>query len=67
MVLSHFLQKVNFAQRNICNFSRFFCLGGVWEGGGDETFPKFAKVLPKVSPKFWQNFMSSKFKKNTQH
>jgi len=35
-------------------------VGGGWRGGVDETFPKFAEV----SPKFWQNFMSSKFKKN---
>jgi len=41
--------------------------GGGWGGGGDETFPKFGnfpKVSPKVLPKFWQNFMSSKFQKN---
>jgi len=44
----------------------FFWEGG-WKGGGDETFSKFVKVSPKVLPKFWQNFMSSKFqkKKNT--
>jgi len=64
MVLSQFRQKVNFAQCSIYKFSRVFIWGVKgWGGGGDETFPKFAGVLPKVSPKFWQNFMSSKFQK----
>jgi len=39
-----------------------FFWGGGWGGGDDETFPKFAKSL--VLPKFWQNFMSSKFQNN---
>jgi len=36
-----------------------------WEGeGGEEGAKKLSQNLPKVSPKFWQNFMSSKFPKN---
>jgi len=53
MALSQFRQKLFFAKCSIYNFSLpFFGRGG---RGGDKTFPK-------VSPKFWQNFISSKFK-----
>jgi len=36
-----------------------------WGGeGGEEGATKLSQNLTKVSPKFWQNFMSLKFKKN---
>jgi len=37
-----------------------FFFGG---GEGEEGAAKVSQNLPKVSPKFWQNFMSSNFKK----
>jgi len=37
-------------------------LGG--EGGGEEGATKVSQKLTKVSRKFWQNFMTSKFQKN---
>jgi len=43
----------------------FFWGGG---GSGEEGATKLSQNLPKVStkvsPKFWQNFISSKFQKN---
>jgi len=57
MISSKFRQNDIFAQRSILNFSRF--LGGGWWGGA-----KLSGLVPKVSPKFWQNFMSKKFQKN---
>jgi len=60
MVLSQFWQKVNFAKCSIYNFSHVF----LWGVGGEEGATKLSQNLPKVPPKGWQNFMSSKFEKN---
>jgi len=62
MVLSQFRQKVNLSQCSIYNFSRVF-LGGDGEEGAMKVSSNLPKVSPKISPKFWQNLMSSKFKK----
>jgi len=59
-----FLAKSKFFTVQYIQFLTFFCGGEGWGGGGDETFPKFAESFAKSSPKFWQNFMSSKFQKN---
>jgi len=59
IVLSKFRLKVNFAQCSIYNFSRFLFVGTA-VGRRQRNFPKFAESF---GPKFWQNFMSSEFKK----
>jgi len=55
-VLSKFRQKCQIYTVQYIKIFSVFLLGR-----GDEIFPK---VLPKVSSKFWQNFMSSKFQQN---
>jgi len=49
--------------RSCQNFSHVFLGGGSGEKGATKLSQNLPKVSLKVSPKFWQNFMSSKFKK----
>jgi len=48
----------------IYNFLHVFFGGEGGEEGATKLSQNLLKVSPKVSPKFWQNFMSSKFQKN---
>jgi len=45
----------------------FFWEGGGWEGGGDETFQKFAESLAESFAKILAKFHELKISKKSQH
>jgi len=45
----------------------FFWGGEGWEGGGDETFPKFAESFAKSFANILAKFYELKISKNPQH